>query len=180
MKKSYLFGFLIVAALLLVSQPAFALQCKTGNDASDECWTTGQTNTNDAGQLIAGTIMAYDYETPTSQSNDATRAAFYVRTATSVDRNYVVAGVLQRTYSSGDRVQMLVRGKGLIRAGAAVNSFDRLYVARGVAMQRGIAGKVYAGQTDGDAGVASNDNHIAFALTTTTAAATTDAFITVV
>lgn len=180
MNRFKLFALALVmfgVSLITAASPAFALQCKTGNYGSDECWTTGQTVTNDVGQIIAGTIMVYDFETGVNEGNSADNAAFYVRTATSVDKNHIVAGVAQKTYATGDRVQLLVRGKGKLRVNASVTSGDRLFVARGSVAQRGIAAP---DSKDNGNSLATRDKAIAFALTTTSAAATTDAFITVI
>lgn len=170
-----LFMFLFVLTLL-ASNSAFALQCKTGNDSSDECWTTGQAVTSDVGQLIAGTIMVYDFTTGVNEGNDADDAAFYVRTASSTDQLAIVAGVLQKTYASSDRVQLLVRGKGKIRAGVTTVSGDRLYIVAGSVQQRGIATNVK--QTFASADFA-NIKPVGFALTSE-GAATKDAYITVI
>lgn len=175
--KKITFAFLFVLVLLAAASPSFALQCKEGNFGSDECWTTAQLTTNEVGQVIAGTIMVYDFETGVNEGNSPDNAAFYVKTATSVDKNNIVAGVAQKTYTSSDRVQLLVRGKGKLRVNTAVTSGDRLFVARGSVAQRGIATN---DAKDNGNTLSTRDSAIAFALTSTSAAATTDAFITII
>src|SRR3990167_71525 len=112
MRKFKVIGFLLVLALL--TTPAFALQCKTGNDASDECWTTAQLRATGENitNLIAGTIMVFDSITPTQHGldpNSESRLAFTVRSAGATVDPVFVAGVYQGTsgssLSSGDRIQ---------------------------------------------------------------------------
>jgi hypothetical protein len=179
--KKFIFVALFLLALVLVVTPAFALTCKSGNYGSDECWSTGQTTTNDVGQLITGSLMVYDFTTGVNEGNSADNAAFYVRTASSYDQNVIAAGFLQKNYASGDRVEMLVRGQGKVRSTTAVTSGDRLYAMAGTVAQRGLVSTV-SGYPYGPAktGVVSTDKCVAFALTTTAAAATTDAFVTII
>ena len=172
MRKIKFFAFFLVLAIL--ATPAFALQCKTGNDASDECWTTAQLSTNDVA-IIAGTIMQYDFTTPTQQGNDADRAAFYVRASTTADSS-VIAGVAQKSYSSGDRVQLLVRGKGSLRVNSSTVASGDKIIAQGHSgtLNRG-DGVVLKGDL-----LTSRDRGIAFALESSTSASTIDAFIIIV
>lgn len=177
MKAFKLFALALVmfGVSVITSNSAFALQCKTGNYGSDECWTTAQLRTNDRA-VIAGTIMVYDFTTPTQQGNDEDQAAFYVRAAGATLDQHIVAGVAQQTYSSGDRVQLLVRGKGKLRVNtASVVSGDAL--------------RVQAQSGTGNWGEAiripptlenSRDKVLAFALENQSSVATMDAYITVI
>jgi hypothetical protein len=191
MRKFKVFGFLLVLALL--ATPAFALQCKEGNDASDECWTSAvlRATGENIANLIAGTIMVYDSITPTQHGldpNGDNRLAFTVRAAQATTDGTFVAGVYQGnrggTLSSGDRVFLQVRGMGKVRTQTAtVNTGDRLYVsssgnlgeARALKQNFGVD---LAGVYNGPSG--STDRVVAWALEGATAAATNDAFIVIV
>ena len=173
--KKFIFVALFVLALVFYVAPVYALDCANGNYGSDACWTNAQLTTNDTA-VIPGTVMVYDFTTPTQQGNSADLAAFNVRAATSADQNTIVAGVAQKTYSSGDRVMLLVRGQGKIRSTVALTSGDRMYVTANAGAQHGLATNVYTSPTSG----VSFDKAIAFSLSTTTAAATADAYIVVV
>ena len=181
MKKSRYF-FLFALVLLGLNSPVFALQCKDGNFGSDECWTTVQLVTSDRA-IIAGTVLVYDFTTPTQAGNSADNAAFYARVATSVDQANIVAGVAQRTYSSGDRAQLLVRGQGQLKVefiggATAVASQDRLFLL-------GSSGTGQFGTTSTQVAkssieMASRDQAVAFALEASSTEATIDAYITIV
>jgi hypothetical protein len=174
MKKfTFLFLFVLV---LLASTNAYALQCKMGNFGSDECWTTAQMTTND-GAVTAGTVMVYDF---TSVGNGADEAAWQVVRSTSSDQRAFVAGVVQQTTVSGDRVQLLVRGKGKLKTitETTVASGDRIYLWGGTTQQH-LRG---TGSNKGSdiPSAASRDDAIAFALTTASASSTIDAYITLI
>jgi hypothetical protein len=163
-------GFLFAFALaLLVSNNAYALQCKSGNFGSDECWTEVQVASGETIPVIAGTVLVYDF----TSDHSANDAAWTVRVAREITDGYKVAGVAQRTIATGDRGNVLVRGKGKVRATGAVTSGDRLYVSATDAT-------VQSANLITAASAASNDKLIAFALATTSGSATTDAFITVI
>ena len=170
MKKFKFFGFLIVLALLAMASPAFALQCKTGNDASDECWTTITHASADTSVVNAGTILIYDFATATGTADTV---AFNAIPSTAATDGYRVAGVAQGNIATGDRGLILVRGKGKIKASTAVTSGDRLFPS-------GTAGQARIIPVTDATSAASHDQAIAFALATTSAAATTDAYIIVV
>lgn len=188
MKKNMMIGF-FVALILLSSSPVFALNCKTGNYGSDECWTTGQlraTGENIA-NLVAGTVMVYDFVTPTQhglEPNSDSQLAFFVRAAGTTLDNHVVAGVYQGTQtgiSSGDRIELLVRGQGKLRSSTTtVSTGDLFYVAT----QSGTGNFGEARSLGkGNIGIVPTqtaDKSIAWALENATAATTNDAYITVV
>lgn len=190
MKK--LISLFFVALSLVISANAYALECKTGNYGSDECWTTavlrqtGELTSN----LVAGTVMVYDIETPTQHGvdpNDPDRVSFTVRAAGATRDNYLIAGVLQHGYNatsnpiaSGDRVQLLVRGKGVIRsATSTVSTGDRFYVnAQSGAGNFGEARAIPP--KEGNVVTNTADKAIAWALENATAVGTNDAFITII
>lgn len=167
MKKISLFFVFVFA--LLISHNAYALQCKAGNFGSDECWTDVVVSSNETTPVIAGTVVVYDFES----DHDSNDAAWTVKVSEQITDGYKVAGVAQKTIATGDRGRVLVRGKGSIRASAAVTSGDRLYV-------HATDGTVSSTNSINVTSAASNDKLIAFALETTGAAATVDAFITVI
>lgn len=168
MKNKIKFLMFFVGVLLMAS-PAFALQCKDGNFGPDECWTEVEVSRVETTPVIAGTVLVYDF---TSNEGSSETAAFRVRVATASADAYKVAGIAQKTIATGDRGRVLVRGKGLLRVAGITASGDRLFTSStaGVA-----SNSMPAGNT-----VASRDRNIAFALETESAAATTDAFITIV
>lgn len=165
--KKIIFSVLFVLALVVAVSPAFALQCKTGNDGSDECWTN--VTARGTTPVIAGTVLVYDF----TQDEDADYAAFNVVASSATAQNQLVAGVAQQTIATGDRGLILVRGQGQIRAGVAVTSGDRLFTSA-------TAGSVLKIANDTVASNSSRDKAVAFALETSAAAATVDAFIVVV
>lgn len=178
MKTFKLFALALVmfGVSVITSTSAFALQCKTGNYGSDECWTTGQHITSDRAAVLAGSVMVYDFVTPTQAGNDEYDAAFNVRLSGATLDQHIVAGVAQKDYASGDRMQLLVRGKGVIRTNTAtVVSGDVL--------------RVQAQSGTGNWGEAirvpptletSRDKVLAFALESQSSVATMDAYITVI
>lgn len=157
--------FLLIASLLVIASPAYALQCKAGNyEASDECWTTVQISASETIPVVAGTVLVYDFASA-ANSNDA---AWQVRVSTEATYGARVSGIAQKSWATGDVALVKVRGKGFAKVEGAVTSGDALFVAA----------------TDGslrkDGGATSRDNAIAFALKTETAAATSDVYITIV
>lgn len=181
--KKFKLSLIVLLFSLFVSSQAFALECKQGNFGSDECWTTANLRVTgeNLAQLLPGTVMVYDFVTPVQhgvEPNSADRAAFYVRPSASTDNTYV-AGIYQggTNVESGDRVQLLVRGKGLIRnATTTAISGDRVY-----ASTNGEARSVNQREVGLNYNInASNDQVIAFMLESQTAAGTNDAFITIV
>lgn len=178
--KKFIFVSLFVLAVIFSVTPAFAMQCSAGNYGSDQCWTDAQVLvTGDSAVILPGTIMVYDFVTPTQHGldpNDADRAAFYVRSARSTD-THLVAGVLQQSATSGDRVKLLVRGQGQLRVNStSIVSGDKLIPQSWTSgtNNAGEANRVpYNVQT-------SRDKAIAFALESSATAATIDAYITVI
>jgi len=131
--------------------------------------------TNDTNLVTQGTILVYDFLSPTDiQSTD--NAAFKVRVSTTTDQSAIIAGVAQKSITSGDRALILVRGKGKLKSSVAVTSQDRFWIS-------GTAGKATNVPPLGGLNTpqaASRDKQIAWALKTEASSATTDAFITVV
>lgn len=166
-KLKFLFLF---AFTLLLAKSAFALDCKNGNSfSSDECWTNVKVSSSETTPVIAGTVLVYDFASPT----DANDAAFQVRVSSASTDNYKVAGVAQRTIATGDTGLVLVRGKGKIRATTAVASGDRLFTTS-------LSGRAGTYSPSDNTSVASRDKNIAFSLQTSTASATIDAYMVVV
>ena len=170
--KLFLLTLVMGVGLLLVASPAFALQCKTGNYGSDECWTEVKLSASETVlPATIGSALVYDF----ASSPDADTSAFQVRIATASTDSYRVAGISQTIISTGDRGMVLVRGKGKVQVSTAVTSGDRLYTTTDTSC-RGCLGP----QAAPGSGVASHDKVVAFALQTVTAKATIDAFIVVV
>jgi len=164
--KKFLF---LVIALLLLTQNAWALNCKTSqSNQSDECWTVVKVSNSETTPVISGTVLRYDF----TSSTGADDSSFQVRVATASGDAYLIAGVAQNTIATGDEGMILVRGKGKVRLAGAITSGDRLFAS---STAGALGGGIYAGNT-----VASRDPNVAFALKTETAAATTDAYITVI
>lgn len=170
--KKRIFSFMILALILSASN-AFALQCVSSQKVggSDECWTQVKVSASETTPVTKGTILVYDF----SSSPDSATAAFQVRVSTATTDGYKVAGIAQSTIATGDIGLVQVRGKGSLKiVTAAVSSGDRLFVSTtaGKAAKANIGDATYA--------ATSRDKVLAFALQTTTATATADAFITIV
>ena len=167
--KKILFSLFLVLALVAVVTPAFAMQCKEGNYGSDECWTNVKVSANETTPVIAGTVLVYDF----ASDHDADDAAWTVRVSSAITDMYKVAGVAQQTIATGDRGNVLVRGQGQLRTTAAITSGDRLFPST-------TAGQATKTNAIDVASAASRDGAIAFALETSAAASTMDAYIVVV
>jgi hypothetical protein len=171
--KKFLFVALFVLALAMFVTPAFALECKTGNYGSDECWTNVQVSASETNQVNKGTVLMYAVT-----ENTADNGAFVVRVVTATTDAYKVAGVAQQTIATGDRGNILVRGQGKIKSWGAVTSGDRLFVNASNNQNR--YGRVCVSSSLDVASAASRDKAIAFALETSTTDATADAYIVVI
>jgi len=167
--KKFIFSLLFVLALVVAVSPAFALQCKEGNYGSDECWTNVVVSSGNTTPVIAGTVLVYDF----SSDHSADDAAWTVRASSAITDGYKVAGVAQGPIATGDRGMILVRGQGQLRTTAAITSGDRLFPST-------TAGQATKTNAVDVASAASRDGAIAFALETSAAASTMDAYIVVV
>ena len=160
---------LVLFLSLVVSTQAWALQCKSGNYGSDECWTDVRVSSSETTPVIAGTVLVYDF----ASAEDADDAAFWVRVSSAITDGYKIAGVAQGTIATGDKGRVLVRGKGDLRVATSTTSGDRLYVSS-------TAGTATGTNTVAADSAASRDKVLAFALETSGSASTQDAFITVI
>lgn len=114
-----LLSLILVLALIFSATPAFALQCKDGNQwGPDECWTDVYLTLNDqllgsAAAFSTGTVVIVSSGFATLASNDG----FTVRRTTS-SLDFGTIGVLQRDYASTDLPawgRALVRGRGQVK-----------------------------------------------------------------
>lgn len=131
--KKKIFLFAVVLALLVSVSPAFALQCKSGNTGSDECWTTVQIGDGYPTLVSRGHVLVVSMGGVTVDDNDGVLAR-HARTST----DNMVAGVAQNPITTGDRGMVLVRGRGVVNLadaddGASVTSGDPLMIAAGIA-----------------------------------------------
>lgn len=168
MKNIKFFVLALLFSVVLISQNAFALQCKSGQSLNgDECWTEVKVSLLETNVVSAGSILVYDINT-----GDVNRGDHEAVLATASADEYRVAGVAQTVIATGDRGLVLVRGHGQITTRSACASGDRLYVSSS-------EGK--SGTTGGQGGSAiASADPIAWALEACTADATHDAYITVI
>jgi hypothetical protein len=136
MKKSMMF-FLVLVSLLVISSPAFALQCKQGNDASDECWTNVKVGAGYTTLVSRGHVLVASVSGKTVADNDG----FIVKLSTASAEN--VIGVAQDAIASGQTAMILVKGRGVVKldnASSTVASGDALSnLASGSAVEQSVA-----------------------------------------
>lgn len=155
--------FLLFAFALLVANSAFALQCKDGNaPMGDECWTEVKISSVETTKVIPGTVLEFDATTDNAIEN-----AYVVRVANASADFAAIAGVAQSVIATGDYGRVLVRGKGKVKVTAGINA---------------TRDSLYASSTAGTlgTGIATGAYPIAFALQTSAAAATIDAYVVIV
>jgi hypothetical protein len=96
----------VLFVLLLVSPVAFAMQCKEGNDSSDECWTQVKIDSGYTTLVSRGHILVVSVQGKDVNANDG-----YLAT-NSYDQ---ILGVAQKSIASGESALILVRGRGEVK-----------------------------------------------------------------
>lgn len=170
--KKIKFFVLAFALFVMFSGKSFALICNDSRSiggSADDCWVSAQVASNETTLVSAGTVLVLDI---TNAQFNADNSAYQVRVGAASSNGVFVAGVAQRSITSGSTALILARGKGVV----ATNVTDT--ITSGNALFVGVSGNatITTSNTQTQLGVAL-ENQTA---TSTPARSTVKSYITIV